>query len=114
LRPQPPHELRDRLFDAVGLRLRAPDLRDDLRQRYETAERIGPPAPRLLRPVRQLLDPVHHPDRQRLATGGAEALRLPRLGGLEAHAAGAMAVQVVLALFGEEFDRPPISLPGLQ
>ena len=101
-----------RLSPRPGLGADALDLREDLRQRHQAAERRRPrrPAPRP-RPVGELLHPVHHPHRQRLAAGRAAPLQAAGLRGLQPHAAGAVAVQVVLPLLGEELDRAADSPP---
>ena len=55
-----------------------------------------------------------HADRRRLTAGRALPARRPRLGRGRPHVAGAVAVQVVLALFGEELDRAVEAVPGPQ
>ncbi len=49
-----------------------------------------------------------------LPQAGQSPCAPPRLRRLQAHAAGAVAVQVVLALLGEELDRAAVPLPRLQ
>ncbi len=90
------------------------DLAHDLRQRHETAEAGRAVRPRAVRPVRKLLDPVQHADRERLAADRAPALAAPALRRLQADVALAVAVQMVLAFLGEELDGAAVALAGLQ
>ena len=101
--------------DGLALRADLVDLGQDLGQGNQAAHRAGGPGRRgLLPPVRQILDPVHDADRQRLAAHRAAPPVLPGLAGREADVAMAVPVQVVLALLGKEFQRAPVPLARLQ
>ena len=114
---QPADELGRRLLHRARLHADAVDLRQHLRQRHQAAERIDArarlPGP-LLRPVRELFDAVHHTHGERLAARRTKAADAAGLGRLQADAAGAVAVQMVLPFLGEELDRAAIPLAGLQ
>ena len=93
-------------LDGLGLRAHATDLAEDLGELDEV-----PDLPRAVgrvpvRPVGQFLHPVQDADRERLAALGAEPLGVAGARGLPVHAAGPVPVGVVLALLGEELDRP--------
>src|SRR5262249_61988072 len=60
------------------------------------------------------LAPMLDPDRPRLAAHRASAAGRERLARREPHVALAMAVEMILALLGEELDRARIPVAGLE
>ena len=64
--------------------------------------------------VGQIVHPMHHANRQRLAARRATALKLFGLVRQETNLTIPMAVQVVFALFGKKLNRALISPSGLQ
>ena len=91
------------------------NLPEDLRQRDQPPGVAGGVRPRPVRcPVRQVLDPVHDPHGQGLAACRAAAVALAGLVRLQADIAVAVAVQMVLALFGKELQGPAVTLARLQ
>jgi hypothetical protein len=64
--------------------------------------------------VGEHLDPVLDPDRQRLAADRTKAAMGERLLRREPHLAFAMAVEMILPLLGEEFDRAGIAVAALE
>ena len=91
------------------------DLGQDLGQRDQAAHRAGGRGRRnLLGPVREVLDPVHDADGERLPAHRAPPPLPPGLVRREADLAAPVAVQVVLALFGKELERAPVPFAGLQ
>ena len=115
LRPEPAEEALVVLRDPAALRPDREDLGQDLGQRDQALHRArGRRWRDLLRPVREVLDPVHHPDRQRLPAHRAQALVLAGLVRGEADLAAPVAVQVVLALLGKELERASVPLARLQ
>ena len=101
--------------DRLALRADLMDLGEDLGQGNQALHRTcGLGRCDLLPPIREVLDPVHDAHRQRLAAYRASAPMFPRLAGREADVAVAVAVQMVLALFGKELQRTPVPLARLQ
>ena len=68
----------------------------------------------LLGAVGEVLDAMHHTDRERLAARRTPAFPLAGFARGEANVAGAVPVQMVLALLGKELQRAFVPLPGLQ
>ena len=103
------------LGDPLALRADLMDFGQDLGKRNKALHRArGLGRGSFLGPVRQILDPVHDPDRQRLAARRAPAFMLAGLAGREADMAVAVSVHMILALFGKELQRAFIPLPRLQ
>ena len=114
LRPEARGELADLAAHRLRLDPDAFDLGDDLGQRHQAAECRSLGRAGTVGAVGEELDPVHHPDGQRLAALRAAAVAAAGLGGRQAHAAGAVAVEVVLALLGEELHRTAVAVAGLE
>ena len=113
-RPEPLDHGADLGGDGLGLRADARDLAEDLRQRHERRETRGAVRPVPVRPVGERVDPVLHADRRLLPA--SRALAAGRAGLLRRHpdVAGAVAVEVVLALLGEELDGAAEAVAGAQ
>ena len=108
------HQLADRAGHLLALRAGAHDLAHDLGQLDQVSEpgRAGRPVPG--GPVGQFGHPVQHADGERLAAPRAAGVDAPGLLGFQPDVALAVAVQVVLALFGEELDGARQAVTGLQ
>ena len=85
---------------------------DHLRQGRQTLKGFGTHGTKPCRTVRQGLHPVLHADGQLLPANGADAAQRRRLRRGQADAAVPVAIQVVLALLGEELHRALESLSG--
>ncbi len=109
-----PHEPGGGGLDGARLRSHPLDLGEHLGEGDEGAEGDGARRRCVLGAVGELLDAVHHPHRQRLAAGRAAPFEAAGLRRLEADVAGAVAVQVVLPLLGEELDGAGVPLPRLE
>src|SRR5262249_9234167 len=115
LRPESRDELVDALDDGFAPGPDVLDLAQDLGELYQMLDHDGLRALRALalRPVGQLVHPVLHADRDRLAAGRADALMRGGLLGGPAHAAHSVPVDVIFALFGEELDGAVQAVAGL-
>jgi len=99
-----PHVL---LLHAGGSWTDAQRLANHLRQRNQAGVREDSCRPAARGPVRQFLHAMHHPDRDFLPTDRAQAAMCDRGLWLPNDATGTVAIEVILALFGEELDRAP-------
>ena len=115
LRPEAAEKALVVLRDPAALRAYLENFGQDLGQRDEASHGAGGRGGcRRLGPVREVLDPVHHPDRQGLAAHRAEAPVPPGLVRRQADLAAPVAVQVVLAFLGKELDGAAVPFTGLQ
>ena len=87
---------------------------DNLRQGHQALEVLRPLGAEALRPIGQLLHPVEHPHGQLLPAHRAPPSCRHRLYRRQALAAGPVAVQVVLPLFGEKLQGTQQALAGAQ
>ncbi|AUX22690.1 uncharacterized protein SOCEGT47_031960 [Sorangium cellulosum] len=90
------------------------ELGQHLGQRHQVAERARALGPRPFLAIGELLDPVQHPDRDRVPAHGAGEGARPRLRRREHDIAFAVAVEVVFPLFREELHGAAEALSGLQ
>ena len=101
--------------DPLALRADLVDLGENLGERDQALHRArGLRRSCVLGPVREVLDAMHHADRERLAAHRTQAVVRAGLAGGEPDIAVAVPVQVVLALFGKELQRAPVPLSRLQ
>ena len=114
LRAEPLDHGADLGGDGLGLGPDTRDLAEDLRQLHERGEARGALRPVPVRPVGERVDPVLHADRRPLAASRALAARGARLLRRHPDVAGAVAVEVVLALLGEELDGAAEAVAGAQ
>ena len=98
----------------LGLGADPQNLAQNLGQAEEALKRSGPWRLEAFGPVSQSLHPVEHADGDRLAADRAESRTRRRLPGFQANLAGAVAVQMILALLRKEFQGPGQSLAGAQ
>ena len=98
----------------LGLGADPQNLSQNLGQAEEALKRSGPWRLEAFGPVSQSLHPVEHADGDRLAADRAESRTRRRLPGFQANLAGAVAVQMILALLRKEFQGPGQSLAGAQ
>ena len=103
------------LGDRFALRTDLMDFGQNLGQRDQALHRAGGLGRRgLLGPVREIFDPVHDADRQRLAAHRTPTFMLAGLAGRETGLTVAVTVQMIFALFRKELQRAFIPLPRLQ
>ena len=100
--------------NALALRPDGENLANDFRERNEIIEARGPIGPVAIRAVSKLSDPVQNADGERFMTVGAGAVAVASLLRLKPDPALTVPVQVILALFGIELDRPAEPVSGAE
>ena len=114
LRAEPRERLVVVALDRAARRSASGDLGKHLGERHQVRHRAGGRRRDGLAAVGERLDPMQHADSRGLAAHRAAAAMRDGLGRREPRVAFAVAVEVVLALLGEELDGADIALPGLQ
>ena len=113
LGPDPCHQFLAGAAHALAARSHAQHFAHNFGQRHQAGKRLGPLGPKARGPVSQRRHPAQHAAGERLSTARTGLAAGRRLFRRHHHFALAVAVGVVLALFGEKLERAKPAGPTL-